>query len=128
MSFPRSCSRSNLSCFVDEDKNKVYTGKEIMQKNISKPPKKSETSRSTLTIFRKKSLKETKEEDLKVESNLRKMKRSSPSPTGYKYRCRVLFDFDGNDLDSSFYPGADSAWYQSYSSGIDTDLSAVSSR
>lgn len=124
MTFPRSCSRSNLSCFVDDDKNKVYTGKEILQKNISKPPtpQKSETSRSSLSIFRKKSLKETKEEIPK----LRKLKNLSPPPSGFKYRCRVLYDFDGNDLDPNFYPGADSGWYQSYSSGINTDLTEVS--
>ena len=125
MTFPRSCSRSNLSCFVDEDKNRVYTGKEILQKNISKPPisNKAESSRSTLTIFRKKSLKATKEDPSEF-PKLRKRESSKP-PSGYQYRCRVLFDFDGNDLNSDFYPGSDSAWYQSYSSGINTDLTEV---
>ena len=123
MTFPRSCSRSNLSCFVDDDKNKVYTGKEILQKNISKPPTPQKSDRPSLktAIFRKKSLKETKEEIPKMI----KLKSLSPPPSGYKYRCRVLYDFDGNDLDPNFYPGSDSAWYQSYSSGINTDLTEV---
>ena len=128
MTFPRSCSRSNLSCFVDDDKNRVYTGKEILQKNIPKltTSQKNETGRPSLrnTIFRKKSLKETKEEIPKLKT----LKNLSPPPSGYKYRCRVLYDFDGNDLDPTFYPGSDSAWYQSYSSGINTDLTEVSLR
>ena len=124
MTFPRSCSRSNLSCFVDDDKNKVYTGKEILQKNISKPPTPQKSDRPSLktAIFRKKSLKETNEEIPK----LRKLKSLPPPPSGFKYRCRVLYDFDGNDLDPTFYPGSDSAWFQSYSSGINTDLTEVS--